>query len=40
MPKTGDAMKRAGLLDHISKHRYYLGLEQKRDIGWQESTRR
>ncbi|MGZ5476856.1 MAG: hypothetical protein ACXW29_11735, partial [Thermoanaerobaculia bacterium] len=26
------------LLDHISKHRYYLGLEQKRDIGWQDAV--
>jgi hypothetical protein len=26
------------LLDHISKHRYYLGLDQKRDIAWQDAV--
>lgn len=26
------------LLDHISKHRYYLGLNEKRDIGWQDAV--
>jgi hypothetical protein len=26
------------LLDHISVHRYYLGLNQKRDINWREAV--
>jgi len=26
------------LLDHISKHRYYLGLDQKRDISWPDAV--